>query len=335
MAGKPGPFFSAAASPPSHNDPLLHPLPAHDWELLFMPTMSSSTLLAHGHGLGLGFPRSSAANLPRFQRYTGGTVHEENEGIGGNSVSDEGKDLPFYSSDGSSLPLDVSQIAVMCSSTSSVEPFTEGWKPHFRIAGAPLQENYYPQDPFAAPSNTGGFLEQSHHHSEPFLAMEQRFVKEPFLAVEEALVASQMEGEQGLLTPENTERAGNPGKTKSPQEQEDDEELLAAQEKAEKSTAAVSELAETGKAHMNKSSKVQGKRSWWVRQTFFYRKSRVVWSAALTAALLGVFFVTHRLYADRHELLLELSNRDESLNDIECKPGLKEAIIRRWRMAVT
>lgn len=297
-----------------------------------MPTMSSSTLLAHGHGLGLGFPRSSAATLPHFQRYTGGTVHEENEG----TVSDEGKDLPFYSSDGSSLPLDVSQIAVMCSSTSSVEPFTEGWKPHFRIAGAPLQENYYPQDPFAAPSNTGGFLEQSHHHSEPFLAMEQSFVKEPFLAVEEAHVASQMEGEQGLLTPENTERAGKPGKTeKSPPEQEEDEELLAAQKKAEKSTAAVSELAETGKAHTKKPSKVQGKRSWWVRQTVFYRKSHVVWSAALTTALLGVFLVTHRLYADRHELLLELSNRDENLNDIEYKPGLKEAIIRRWRMAVT
>eukprot|EP00250_Pteridium_aquilinum_P015661 c22685_g1_i1 orf=62-961(+) len=295
-----GYLFSDMGSPPSYEDPLLNPAAAQDWELLSISTMSASTLLAHGHGLGFGLPpRSTPAGLH--------TSRTENDGVlRKDADSDADERFIFRSSNGSSLPLDVSQIAVICtSSTSAVEPFTEGWKPQFRIAGAPLQENYYTPDPFApAASNTGSSLE-------PFLDMEQSFLKEPSIVVDnEAFTPPHVDKKQGFFSAENTGK--HVKDVEALQQQENIDEHLAAPDEVMKTTSVASELADSGKASCTRKTRsTQSKRLRQKRQGFFYGKSYFVWSVALTTALLGVFWITYCSQTDHDELLQELSSGDE------------------------
>lgn len=274
-------LFSAGGSPRSHEDSLYA---AQDWELLSMSTMSASTLLAHGHGLGFGLPPRSTPGV-----HTSRT--EDDAASRRDADSDAEKGFIFRSS----LPLDISQIAVICtSSTPSVEPFTEGWKPQFRIAGAPLQENYYTLDPFApAASNTGSSLE-------PFLDMEQSFLKEPSMAAADEPF---LDKKKGFRPPEDT---GTHAK-----DVEINEDHLVAHGQVMNVASSNSDLADSSKASTRKTLTAKGKRLRQKRQGFFHRKSYVVWSVALTTALLGVVLITYCSQTEHNELLQDLSSADE------------------------
>lgn len=281
-----GALFSAGGSPPSYEDPLSA---AQDWELLSISTMSASTLLAHGHGLGFGLPPRSTPGL-----HTNRTEGDGASRRGGDS--DAEKDFIFRSS----LPLDVSQIAVICTSSApSVEPFTEGWNPQFRIAGAPLQEDYYAPDPFApAVSHTNTSLD-------PFLDMEQSFLKEPSMPADDEPFLDK----KGFHPPANMETRAKD--VEFLHQQEINEDHLVAHEEVVKAASSNSDLADSSKATTRKTLTAQGKRLRQKRQGFFHRKSYVVWSVALTTALLGVVLITYCSQTEHNELLQELSTRDE------------------------
>lgn len=266
-----GTLLSVEGSPSSLKSPLGA---TQDWELL---SMSASTLLAHGHGIGFGLPPPSTPGLHASRTAEDGACRIDGD-------SDAGKEIFSRT-----LPLDVSQIAVICTSSTSVEPFTEGWKPQFRIAGAPLQENYYALDPFeTAASNTVRSIE-------PFLDMEQSFLKDPLMAADGEALANKR---KGLHPPENTGNCVN-----SLQQQETDEDRRVSHEKVMKVAISKSDTADSNKASARKSLTTQGKCLRQKRQGFFHRKSHVAWSVALTTALLGVVLITYCSQTEHNELL--------------------------------
>ncbi|MCO5567840.1 hypothetical protein L7F22_021536 [Adiantum nelumboides] len=280
-----GSAFSADGSPPSNEDPN----PVQDWELL-----SASTLLAHGHGLGFGLPPLTTPGLH--------TSRIEDDGVSRRDAdSDAELGFIFRGKDGSSLPLDVSQIAVVCStSTSAVEPFTEGWKPQFRIAGAPLQENYYAQDPFAsAPSNTGSSLE-------PFLDMEQSFLVKPTIAADIGMSkTSSADKKPEFLRADYAERFIK--RAIFPHKRERNNEEFPAQEGGIETRVENSGVLDSSKLSDNSAENF---RTWRKSQGFFNRKSYMTWSIALTTVLLGVFFITYCSHSE-HDLVHELGTGDE------------------------
>ncbi|KAI5069371.1 hypothetical protein GOP47_0015672 [Adiantum capillus-veneris] len=255
-----GSAFSAVGSPPSNED--LNSV--QDWELL-----SASTLLAQGHGLGFGLPPLTTPVLHASRLEDDGVSRRD-------VVSDTELGFILRGKDGSSLSLDASQIAIVCStSTSSVEPFTEGWKPQFRIAGAPLQENYYAPDPFApAASHTGSSLE-------PFLDMEQSFLAEPTRAADNEMIKlSNVDKNPEFLRADYAERCMK--RAVSPHQQERDKEEFSTEEGKIETLLVNSGILDFDKT-MDKINCIdKNGETWRKSQGFFNRKSYVTWSIALT-----------------------------------------------------
>ena len=209
-------------SPPSshHNnrDPILH---RQDWELLSASTLlTQSHILGLGLGLGLGREDGDGSSGPT-SRDSGNSVDETNPSF-----------LSFSGVYGrSSLPVDMSQISAMYNSSTSasasvLEPFTEGWEPQFRIAGAPLQEDYYGrEDPFVVlDSNLG--LQRHRHQNEPFLVMEQTFLAEPdsIVIAEKEEKASSLRDSNSLRKQREAEEFGAEKGLNDDDDEEDEEE---------------------------------------------------------------------------------------------------------------
>ncbi|KAH7287417.1 hypothetical protein KP509_32G055300 [Ceratopteris richardii] len=264
-----------------------------EWELL-----SASALLAQGHGLGFGLPPLATPSLHTSLVVDDGASRR-------NLDSERELGFLFRNGDNSSLPLDVSHIAVVSNSSSStIEPFTEGWKPQFRIAGAVMQEDYYVPDPLPA------FTSNANIAPEPFLNLDERFVSE-----------------SAKSTVNKSRRQPSPKKTKGPPLQDSRGrpiENMFSMKKQENSTENVDvddQDAEIGFSvadcdDLNKGSVIgtfspQNIQAWRKKLPFSRRKSYIFWSIAFGTVFLGVFIIRYRSQREHMDLSHEVHLEDK------------------------
>lgn len=119
------------------------------------------------------------------------------------------------------------------------------------------------------------------------------------------------------------------------------EEFAITEESAGERTLSEPNLVDLDKVPRKKHRKGQAN-SWWKRQAVLWRhqsgKSSALWSVAVAATVLGIVIIGHRWQRERYQnqqLLLELSAKDEKLNDLMYQVNrLKEAITGRRRVPV-